>query len=276
MSREAVTGATRVAGVIGWPVRHSLSPTIHNAAFAHTGLDWVYLALPVRPGDVAAALGGMGALGLDGLSVTMPHKTAMAAALDHLTGAAAALQAVNCVFRDGDRLIGDNTDGGGFVDSLREQDLDPDGMHCVVVGAGGAARAVVRGLFDAGAARITVLNRSPGSAEVAAGLAGERGRVGDHAALADADLAVNATPLGMGDDERLPFDPLATPSHAVIADLVYAPERTPLLQAAERAAYRTVGGLGMLIHQAARAFTHWTGVPAPTSVMWEAARSGLD
>lgn len=270
------TGATRTAGVIGWPVRHSLSPVIHGAAFAATGLDWVYLAFPVAPGAAPAAIEGMRALGIDGLSVTMPHKAPVAAIVDGLTDDATALGAVNCVFRDGDRLVGDNTDGGGFVDSLRvDEGIDPSGMHCVVFGAGGAARAVVRSLAAAGADRVTVVNRRADRAESAAALAAERGAVGDDASVGAADLVVNATPVGMGDDASMPFDPAATPDGAVVADLVYHPATTPLLAAAARAGRTPVGGLGMLVHQAARAFERWTDTPAPVEAMGGAARNAL-
>lgn len=272
--RVTVTGGTRLAGVIGWPVRHSRSPAIHNAAFAATGLDWLHLALPVEPGDAPRAIGGMAALGIEGLSVTMPHKVAAAAAVDRLSADAVALGAVNCIVRDGGLLVGHNTDGGGFVDSLRtDEHIDPEGMRCVVFGAGGAARAVVRALAVAGVDRVTVVNRDPGRADAASRLAGDVGGVGSVANAADADLVVNATPLGMGDDRSLPFDPAACGQDAVVVDLVYHPEITALLAAASQAGRRTVGGLGMLVHQAARAFTLWTGVDAPVDVMTEAARA---
>jgi shikimate dehydrogenase len=272
--RVTVTGGTRLAGVIGWPVRHSRSPAIHNAAFAATGLDWLHLALPVEPGDAPRAIGGMAALGIEGLSVTMPHKVAAAAAVDRLSADAVALGAVNCIVREGRLLVGHNTDGGGFVDSLRvDEGIDPGGMRCVVFGAGGAARAVIRALAVAGTERVTVVNRDPGRAEAAARLGGDLGRVGSAAEVADADLVVNATPLGMGDDRALPFDPGECGPDTVVVDLVYHPEITALLAAASGAGRRTVGGIGMLVHQAARAFTLWTGVEAPVDVMTEAARA---
>lgn len=270
------SGETRLAAVIGWPVRHSRSPAIHNAAFAATGLDWTYVALPVRPGLAAAAIGGMDALGIDGLSVTMPHKAPVAAVLDHLTDDAIALGAVNCVFRDGDDLVGDNTDGGGFVDSLRfDEGIDPSGRRCVVIGAGGAARAVIRSLATSGAESVEVVARRPDRAAAAAALAGSQGRMATMTAIAEADLIVNATPVGMGDDGSMPFDPAQASDGAVIADLVYHPLVTPLLAAAERAGRRNVGGLGMLVHQAARAFSRWTGTDAPVEAMAAAARDGL-
>lgn len=272
----APTGATRLAGVIGWPVRHSRSPHIHNAAYRATGLDWVYVALPVAPGQVEAALAGMRTLGIEGLSVTMPHKAAAAAAVDALTDDAVALRAVNSIRRDGDRLVGDNTDGGGFVDSLVEAGVDVDGRRCTVLGAGGAARAVVRALARAGAAAVVVLNRDADRARAAAALAGAVGSVGalgDDGALASADLLVQATPVGMGDDPTLAVDPAPLPDHAVVADLVYHPRRTPLLAAAEARGLPTVGGLGMLVHQAARQFEAWTGQAAPIDVMRAAAEA---
>lgn len=271
---SAPTGETRLAGVIGWPVRHSRSPDIHNAAYRATGLDWVYVALPVPPGGVPDALAGVRALGIEGLSVTMPHKAAVAAAVDACTADAVALGAVNSVRREGDRLVGDNTDGGGFVDSLLEADVDPSGRRCVVLGAGGAARAVVRALAVAGAEAVVVVNRDEGRARTAAALAGDAGSVGDHDALAGADLLVQATPVGMGDDPTLAVDPAPLPDHAVVADLVYHPRRTPLLVAAEGRGLRTVGGIGMLVHQAARQFHAWTGVAAPVDAMRAAADAG--
>ncbi|MFN0091368.1 MAG: shikimate dehydrogenase family protein, partial [Acidimicrobiales bacterium] len=142
-SRSPLSGATRLAGVIGRPVRHSLSPAIHNAAFAALGLDWVYLAFEVGEGRADDALSAMAALGLGGLSVTMPHKTAVARSLRRLTPQAAALDAVNCVAWEGGELVGHNTDGGGLVDSLRaDAGFDPAGARCALFGAGGAARAV--------------------------------------------------------------------------------------------------------------------------------------
>lgn len=271
---SAPTGETRLAGVIGWPVRHSRSPDIHNAAYRAAGLDWVYVALPVPPGGVPGALAGVRALGIEGLSVTMPHKAAVAAAVDACTADAVALGAVNSVRREGDRLVGDNTDGGGFVDSLLEADVDPSGRRCVVLGAGGAARAVVRALAVAGAEAVVVVNRDEGRARTAAALAGDAGSVGDHDVLAGADLLVQATPVGMGDDPTLAVDPAALPDHAVVADLVYHPRRTPLLVAAEDRELRTVGGIGMLVHQAARQFHAWTGVVAPVDAMRAAADAG--
>ncbi len=184
------------------PVRHSLSPTIVNAAFDALGVDWSYVAFEVAPDDIEAAIDGMRTLQLGGLSVTMPHKERVAELVDRCSADAAALGAVNCVVRDGDDLIGENTDGPGFVDAL-EWDLSFDavGRRAVVLGAGGAARAVVLALARAGAADVAVVNRTPSKAERAVALAGSVGRIADATdAVPDADLVVNATPVGMTED----------------------------------------------------------------------------
>jgi shikimate dehydrogenase len=272
-----LSGQTRLAGVIGAPVRHSLSPALHNAAFEACGLDWVYVALEVAPGQVPDALAGMRALGIDGLSVTMPHKTDVAAAVDICTPAAARLQAVNTVRRRADgTLEGHNTDGEGFVASLREAGADPAGRRVVLLGAGGAGRALALALGEAGAADVAVVNRSPGPAATAAALAGPAGRVGSAADVATADVVVNATPVGMGDGAgALPVDPALLRAGQVVADIVVHPLDTELLRAARAAGAVGVDGLGMLVHQAALAFTLWTGARAPVTAMRAAAEREL-
>jgi shikimate dehydrogenase len=274
-----ITGATRLAAVIGQPVRHSLSPAILNAAFAATGADWAFVALEVPAGRGAEAVAAMRTLDLGGLSVTMPHKAAARAAVDEATPAAAALDAVNCVFRSDDRLVGDNTDGAGFVDALRlDEGVEVAGRRCVLVGAGGAGRAVARALAGAGAADVVVVNRSPGPAERAAALAGPVGRVGTAADVGAADLVVNATSLGMGlagPAEPLPVEPERLGPGQVVVDIVYHPAATPLLAAAHERGARPVGGLGMLVHQAGHAFSRWTGLEPPLAAMAAAARDEL-
>jgi shikimate dehydrogenase len=270
------TGRTTVAAVIGDPIRHSRSPQIFNAAFAATGLDWVYVALEVAEGQVPAALEGMRSLGLAGLSVTMPHKAAVADHLsvhDELSPQASRLRAVNCVARRDGVLVGHNTDGDGFVASLvADAGFDPNGRSCVVLGAGGAARSLVLALAEAGASEVAVINRSPDAAAVAAGLAGPAGRVAGPEAIAEADLIVNATPVGM-DALSLPFDPSLLADRHLVADIIVEPVETPLLQAAAARGARTLGGLGMLARQAAVSFEIWTGVPAPIESMLEAVVS---
>ena len=290
-----LTGATRLAAVIGDPVRHSLSPVLHNAAFAALDLDWVYVALPVRSGEGASAVAAMATLGIDGLNVTMPHKGAAAAAVDHCSPVAARLGSVNTVTPSGRGLQGDSTDGEGFVRALRvDEGFDPAGARCLVVGAGGAARAVVLALADAGAAAVLVAARRPEAAAAAASLAGPVGRVGTVEEADGCDLVVNATPVGMGgvvvglspaaghvpadQDPRsadLPVPARCLGPGQVVADLVYSPIRTPLVEAAKARGAVAVNGLGMLIHQAALSFRLWTGEDPPLEVLSAAAVSEL-
>lgn len=269
------TAASAVVGVIGDPVTHSLSPLLHNTAFGALGLDWVSLGFPVRHGDAPAAVEGLRALRLRGLSVTMPHKAAVAGAVDELTPVAGELGAVNCVRWVGDRLVGDNTDGAGFLESLRRgAGFDPADRRCLVVGAGGAARAVVLALAGAGAAEVVVVNRTPERAATAAALAGARGRVGTADDAARADLVVEATPAGMGGVEEVApqVDAGSLRSGQVAVDLVYHPPTTPWLAAAAANGATALGGLGMLVHQAAAQLAAWTGVAPPVAAMWDAAR----
>lgn len=272
----AISGATRVAAVIGDPVRHSLSPVIHNAAFAEAGLDWVFVAFEVIDGDAPAAIAGAKALGVDGMSVTMPHKATVIEALDRLTPTAQRLGAVNAIVREGTEFVGHSTDGAGLVDALAyDEGFSPEGRNCVVVGAGGAARAVILALADAGANEVVVINRTPANAELAAALAGKAGRVGTEDDVPAADLVVNATPMGMGGDDQPAVSGSLLHSNQLVVDLVYAPPITPTIQVARAAGAHAVGGLGMLVHQAAHAFTLWTGQEAPLPAMSAAAMAAL-
>jgi len=254
---ERPHSASEVAAVIGSPIAHSLSPTLHRAAFAAAGLDWSYVAFDVPAGSGGAALEAMRALGLLGLSVTTPLKAEVAAAVDRLAPAASALASVNTVVREGDALVGHSTDGAGFVASLHAADVDVEGARVVVVGAGGAARSVVDALGRAAAAEVIVVNRTPERAEAAAALA-DVARIGALSDAAAADVVVNATSVGMGADE-LPFDVDALRPGQVVADLVYHPLDTALLRAAAAIGCRTVDGLGMLVHQAVAQQVLWTG-----------------
>ncbi len=270
-----ISGATRLAGVIGHPVRHSLSPALHNAAFIAGGLDWSYLAFDVAPGMAGDALAAMRTLGLGGMSVTMPHKDDVARLVDVLDPAAAALGTANTVvpLPDG-RLAAHSTDGAGFVASLVEADVDPAGMRVVVIGAGGAARSVIDALARAGVDSIRVINRSPDKAAIAAELGAGRGAVGSIGDVTVADLVVNATSVGMGTDD-LPVAADRLRAGHVVADLVYHPLQTALLRAAAAVGARTVDGLGMLIHQAVLQQVLWTGVRPDPGVMREAAHQEL-
>lgn len=268
-----VRGSTVVTGVLGWPVGHSQSPAIFNAAYAAAGLDWVYVAFPVPPGAGGDAVRALPVLGVAGVSVTMPHKADAAAACDDRSAAVAALAAANLVTVREGRIVGDSTDGAGFLDAAAEAGVELADARVLVLGAGGAARAIVRALGDIGAA-VTVAARRPEAARDAATLAVDAEAVAldqAAAALAGTNVLVNATPVGMH-GEGPPVDTQAIESRHVVIDTIYVPEETPLLAAARARGARTLNGLGMLVHQAAHAFLTFTGEDAPLPVMWAAAR----
>lgn len=280
------SGSTRVAGVIGDPVEHSLSPVLHNAAFAALGIDWVYVAFHVAAGQGAQAVTAMRTLDLAGLSVTMPHKAEAAAAVDVLGPVASELRVVNTVSWSRSttdaHLLGESTDGAGFLDALADEGFDPAGAPCTVLGAGGAARAVTLALAGAGASSVSVVGRRPEAADSCAALAGAVGRPvsgseGAREAVTGAVLVVNATPVGMQEESQLPFGltpEWLSPSHFA-ADLIYAPAAPPFLSVAREAGASGCNGLGMLIHQAARQVELWTGRPAPLEAMSAAAVGAL-
>jgi shikimate dehydrogenase len=274
--RPPLSGHTRVVGVIGDPVTHSLSPTLHNAAFEALGLDWVYVAFPVPRGRGADAVAAVPALGLAGLNVTMPHKEDVAGACHELTADAAALRSVNTVVAlpDG-RTLGDSTDGPGFLDALADEAIGVAGQPVLVVGAGGAARAIILALGRAGAA-VTVAARRPDATEAAAALApGARALPIGAVDPSGFAVVVNATPLGMSGGDPLPVDPESLHGDQAVVDLVYHPADTPLLTAARAQGATAVNGLGMLLHQAARSFTGWTGQAAPLEAMRSAVTAAL-
>ncbi len=256
-----------LAGVMGWPIAHSRSPKIHNYWLARYGVEGSYVPLPVEPGRLETALRALPALGFSGCNLTIPHKEAALAFLDDVDPAARRIGAVNCVVVDkAGALIGHNYDGYGFVASLHEAapGWKADSGPCVVIGAGGGARAIVSGLIDAGASEIRLFNRTRARADRLAQDFGAPVAAYDwderHAALAGAALLVNTTSQGMVGQEPLDLSLAALPSTAVVADIVYAPLETPLLAAARARGATPVDGLGMLLHQARPAFRDWTGV----------------
>jgi shikimate dehydrogenase len=260
-----------LAGVLGFPVGHSRSPAMHNAAFQALGLDWRYLRLPVPPERFAQTVLALPGSGYAGANVTVPHKLAAHDLADELTAAARAIGAANTLtFVDG-AIEADNTDGHGLLDALGEP---PFGKRALVLGAGGAARAAVWALRDADAGEVSVWNRTP---ERAAALARDLG-VRTVEQPESADLLVNATLVGLepgtseaGALEALALTGLEPP--AVVVDLVYGPEPTPVALWAERGGARVVDGLEVLVHQGARSFERWTGREAPLEKMRSAARS---
>lgn len=269
--------------VIGDPVAHSLSPLLHQAMLDQTGAAYRYDVRTVRPEELSAFVRWAKDGGCAGFNVTMPHKEAILPLLDEVDATAASCGAVNTVcIREG-RAIGHNTDGTGFLDSLAEQDFYPQGRTVLLLGAGGAAKAVGHALAAAGAGRIIVCARR---SERAAALAAQLPGCGEGIVLAQdaiqqaaaaCGLLVNATPLGMaGSPAFAGLDFLqAMPPHAVVYDLVYHPRRTALLEAAARQGLRTVGGIDLLIRQAVRAFTFFTGETPDTAALYAALREPL-
>ncbi|WP_292527761.1 shikimate dehydrogenase [Methylocystis sp.] len=256
-----------LAGVMGWPIAHSRSPKIHNYWFAQYGIEGCYAPLPVEPGRLEAALRAMPALGFAGCNLTIPHKETAIRFLDRVDDSAARIGAVNCVVveKNGE-LTGRNYDGYGFVASLREAapSWRAESTPCVVIGAGGGARAIVDGLLEAGAREIRLFNRTVARAESLAADFGPRvsalAWVEREAGLAGAGLVVNATSQGMIGQPPLDLSLAELPISALVADIVYAPLETPLLAAARAHGATPVDGLGMLLHQARPAFRDWTGV----------------
>ena len=254
------------ACVAGWPISHSRSPLIHSHWLRTLGIDGRYEKMAVPAEEFGRFAARIGVEGLIGANVTIPHKEAAFAACDSLTANAAELGAVNTLWRENNKLCGDNTDVVGFIANLDEQApawRDRTG-YAVVLGAGGAARAVVQGLIAAGVERIIVVNRTRDRAER---LAARFGRATEFAPwellpthLAHADLLVNATSLGMVGGAPLDIDLAPLRAQALVADIVYIPLQTPLLATAQRRGLRTIEGLGMLLHQAAPGFERWFGV----------------
>jgi shikimate dehydrogenase len=284
-----ITARTQLVGLIGWPVSHSVSPTMHNAAFADRRMNWRYVPLPVHPDRIAEAVLGLRALGFRGANVTVPHKQAVMPHLDRWTSAAEAIGAVNTIIVDeGGAMTGDNTDAAGFIADLRDNGVDPAGGNALLIGAGGSARAIVYGLAEAGAASVTLLNRTVDRADSLIAtmrnyfphVAFHTGAFPDAVAemASGAELIVNCTSLGMHPlVEGLPWDEEVefTPEQTVY-DLVYNPASTRLLQLAAADGARTIGGLGMLIHQGAIAWERWTGEEAPVAVMQRAVNIIFD
>lgn len=273
-----VRGSTRSVGVIGWPIEHSLSPVIHNSAFAALGMDWVYVPLPVVPPQLPAALEGLWALGFAGANVTMPHKTRAAEVIEDLSEDARLLRSVNTIVVGSEGLSGHNSDALGFERFLREDaGFDPVGRTALVFGAGGGARACVLALSRGGLAGLAVAVREPSRAEdLRATLEGSGTRVRivsfDEVLALKADLVVNATPLGVHGESL----PLPRPTRGIVGvDLLYRPNATPFQTALREAGGTVFGGLGLLLQQAAISFELWTGRAAPLSVMSAAALGEL-
>ncbi len=272
-----LSGHARLAGVIGWPVAHSRSPRLHGTWLARHGIDGAYLPLPIRPEHFSSCVASLVRMGFAGANVTIPHKEAAFAVCDVLEDSARRAGAVNTlVFRDG-QIVGANTDGAGFLANLRAHGVDPAAGPALVLGSGGAARAIGAALIDAGAT-VTICNRtSDRAATLATDLpARPLGWEQRHAAVADHALVVNTTSLGMEGHDKLDLSlDRASPSLAV-ADIVYVPLETPLLAAAKSYGLKTVEGLGMLLHQAVPGFAAWFGItPAVDDELYRVVAADL-
>ncbi len=286
-----IGGETTVLGIFGWPVHHSRSPAMHNAAAAAVGVDLAYVPFPVQPESLAEAVAGVRALGIRGVNVTLPHKEEVMRYLDVVHPDARDIGAVNTLVREADgSLHGENTDAPGLVRSLEEAEVALADARVVIVGAGGAARAAAVGLARAGAAEIVVAARRGEQSELLASDldASLEGRVRAittegadlREAFRSATLMVQATSATLHGNPQakefaasLPMDALDSEAHVI--DLVYKPRVTSVMASAQIRGLRTVDGLGMLVHQGALAFTRWTGIEAPVEVMREALLASL-
>lgn len=261
-----LSGKAKIAGIFGWPIAHSRSPRLHGFWLERHGIDGVYVPLAVAPDNFEAAFRSLPALGFRGVNITVPHKEAALAACDEVDPQAQRIGAVNTVVVDASgRLVGSNTDAFGFVESLRRAvDWKAAAGPAVVLGAGGAARAIVVALLVAGAPEVRIANRTRNRAETLADDLGDGIMVVDWDeradALADAALLVNSTTLGMEGHEPLSLDLAKLPKAAVVTDIVYTPLETPLLRDAASRGNPTVDGLGMLLYQAQPGFEQWFGV----------------
>jgi shikimate dehydrogenase len=280
-----INGKTTLVGLIGWPVSHSFSPQMHNAALKALGLNWVYLPLPVPPSRVSDALRGLHALGFRGVNVTVPHKEVVIPFLDEVSPAATAVGAVNTILveEESGRLVGYNTDWRGFLADLQALDVPLNGRDCLVLGAGGSARGIVYALNQGGARVVLLARRVEQARELAAHLgdgAVERvlpfSELAEAAAYSRAPLIINSTPLGMSPYvEGSPWpDEVPFPAGTFVYDLVYNPRETLLMRQARQAGCRTSNGLGMLLRQGAVSFALWSGLQPDLKVMEMALQEG--
>ena len=275
-------------GIFGYPISHSISPPMHQAAFDHLGIDATYQAWETHPDDLGEGVRGLRDDLYLGANVTVPHKQAVMEYLDDVDGLATRIGAVNTIINSDGRLLGTNTDAEGFITSLKTHgNIDPSGLDAVLVGAGGAARAAAHALADAGIGSLTIANRTPERALALAEEIANQGVTTQAIALSDsgyagvcrkAALLINSTSVGMlhgPAEEASPVPDGAISAGCVVYDMVYNPPDTPLLKAAESAGARIVGGLPMLVYQGAAAWSRWTGEDAPADVMFKAAEQAL-
>jgi len=281
----SISGKTKVCGIIGDPIEHTMSPVMHNAAFKKLGLNFVYLPFRVKKEALSRAVDGVRALNIKGLNVTIPHKVAIIPFLDKLDPLAEKIGAINTIVNDGGVLTGYNTDATGFLQALLEQGVEPEGKTTVILGAGGASRGISFILAERGA-HLVILNRQSGRAE---DLAQRIAKVFEKEVkalalseenlakvLAKADILVNTTSVGMNPDiDETPIPARLLKPSLIVFDIVYNPVRTRLLKEAEAADAKTINGLEMLVWQGAMAFEKWTGRKAPLDLMKREAVKAL-
>lgn len=285
---QQIKGTTKLLGVIGDPIGHSLSPVMHNRAIAELGMDYVYVPLPIKAADLAVAIRGLAAIGVQGFSVTIPHKQAIVPLLTEVTALAQAVGAVNTVWWNGAGWSGTNTDVAGFLAPLQARSQDWRNTKAVILGNGGAARAVVAGCYELGVAAIQVVGRQPAKlAQFADSWQAVpwslpltvHGWEALPDLVAQADLLVNTTPIGMTphpDQSPLTAAIAAQiqPS-AIVYDLIYTPQQTQFLQQAQHQGATAIGGLEMLVQQGAVALAQWLQCPVPVATMRQALLEAL-
>jgi shikimate dehydrogenase len=271
-----INGKTKIVTLIGYPVEHTLSPDMHNSAFEHLGLDYCYIALPVKPEMLKEAVSGLRALNFAGANVTVPHKENVLQFLDEINGDASFIGAVNTIVNRDGSLVGFNTDGWGFMRSLSEEGIDAGGKIVFLVGSGGAARAISYHLSEE-TSRLFLYDIDTDKSEK---LASDLGNIRSNVSRADpieglasADVIINATPMGLHASDPLPFDTTQLSQRQVIIDLVY--RETRLQEEATQKGLKTINGLGMLLWQGVLAFELWTGVIPPHDLMRKALVEGL-
>lgn len=283
MSKASPTSLQEIVCVFGQPVSGNPTQFVMERAFEHAGLDWRYLTLEVAPEDLPDAVRGLRAMGFKGGNLTIPHKVSVIPLLDELTPSAELIGAVNCISRQGHKLIGDNTDGQGFLDSLRSV-FDPAGKKSVILGAGGAARAIAVELARAGAGQLMVVNRDAERGEALVALLRDRLQAnaqyvpwkGNYQVPEGTDLLVQATSIGLNDPAApVPLSRDSLVGGMIVADVIFNPARTKLLRDAESRGCTTLDGLGMLVNQAAANFRTWTEVDPDLAVMRDALEEFL-
>lgn len=282
-----ITAKTKILGIFGYPIRQTISPAMHNAVIKALGLDMIYMPFAIKPSNLRDAVNGIKGIGMLGVNITIPHKEAVMKLLDDISEEARLIGAVNTIINKDSRLIGHNTDGYGYVESIKgDCNFNPKDKRIIILGAGGAARAVATALAKGGAKKIIIANRTlsranniiktfkrkfPDTKFEAIGI--------DEYILRtyfqDINLLVNTTSVGMEKNAILGIPLEALPKTAIVSDIIYNPLQTRLLQKADKLGLPAHGGLSMLIRQGARSFKLWTGIDAPVNIMSKAALKAL-